>query len=530
MPINIAQLLRRNLWDLSIAKYLQAPTNPKKRPSIRSKTTKPRSGSGFVGHPPSSHASSSIISLFSDLPSSLSSSAFTATKKDKRTIKHSTLISRIEKSHKKPLKRRRPNKKLVATLESLADALPEVEEKEEGGEGKIKHKSLKSRPGAMKKREKLERMERERFGKNMAILATGPESERGKLVEGSVGEKDTEGARTAGRLAFPDLVNFASEYHKREIQDWDLENLCIAGEEVKKLCMEYGLSILMLQPLDDFEGWRPSNSTERNNALLKANAWIQIMKAVGTDMLLVASSCANLPPVGFYTSRKECFATDLAELAEMLYEHSFRLAYEPRCWSPDASSWSTCLQIIALARSPNIGLCLDTFHIAAESTEPIIESFGTGNQDASNLQEVFTLTLLSSLVALVRTVPKNRIYVLQISDAYKLPRTTVADQAETNQSTNGTGVAIPKRDWCNDYRTFPGGKGCLPVGDIVQAILNTGYRGYLSLETYDGGPDGGKSDTSGRRGRVDEAGFDDFARKGKRALDALLEQCVNIPQ
>ena len=29
---------------------------------------------------------------------------------------------------------------------------------------------MKSRPGATKRREKLERMERERFGKNMAIL------------------------------------------------------------------------------------------------------------------------------------------------------------------------------------------------------------------------------------------------------------------------------------------------------------------------------------------------------------------------
>ena len=33
------------------------------------------------------------------------------------------------------------------------------------------HKSLKSRPGALKKKEKLERMERERFEKNMVQMA-----------------------------------------------------------------------------------------------------------------------------------------------------------------------------------------------------------------------------------------------------------------------------------------------------------------------------------------------------------------------
>lgn len=72
-------------------------------------------------------------------------------------------------------KRRRPNKKLVTTLESLADALPELEEGEAEetvvGQAKIKHKSLKSKPGAMKKKIKLEKVERERFEKNMADMA-----------------------------------------------------------------------------------------------------------------------------------------------------------------------------------------------------------------------------------------------------------------------------------------------------------------------------------------------------------------------
>jgi hypothetical protein len=89
-------------------------------------------------------------------------------------------VNRIEKSHKKPLKRRRPNKKLVTTLESLGDALGELEQGADGKgieervkEGKIRLRGLKSRPGAMKKREKLERSERERFARNMAQLAAG---------------------------------------------------------------------------------------------------------------------------------------------------------------------------------------------------------------------------------------------------------------------------------------------------------------------------------------------------------------------
>ena len=106
---------------------------------------------------------------------------FKTTKEDKRRIKHSALISRIEKSNRKSKKRRRPSKKLVATLESLADALPEISggdiHDDAVGHARIRHKSLKSRPGAMKKKDLLERLEKDRFCKNMAQMATANASE-----------------------------------------------------------------------------------------------------------------------------------------------------------------------------------------------------------------------------------------------------------------------------------------------------------------------------------------------------------------
>ncbi|KIW17423.1 hypothetical protein PV08_04617 [Exophiala spinifera] len=117
-------------------------------------------------------------------PSTISKqdSLFPASKKDKRRIKHEQLINKVTKSATKAPRRRRPNKKLVATLDSLADALPtdDVETGTRGSVGErpedqvniIKRKSMKSRPGAMKRREKLEQSERDRFAKNMAQLAT----------------------------------------------------------------------------------------------------------------------------------------------------------------------------------------------------------------------------------------------------------------------------------------------------------------------------------------------------------------------
>jgi hypothetical protein len=143
-------------------------------------------------------------------PNTIASDSFLNSKKDKRTIKHSAFVNRIEKSHKKPLKRRRPNKKLVTTLESLGDALNELEDGFDGNgieervkEGKIRLKGLKSRPGAMKRREKLERSERERFGKNMAQLTAGAaKGNTGVMqVEGQEETKEQQPSSTASRWA-----------------------------------------------------------------------------------------------------------------------------------------------------------------------------------------------------------------------------------------------------------------------------------------------------------------------------------------
>ncbi|TGJ86948.1 hypothetical protein E0Z10_g1798 [Xylaria hypoxylon] len=143
-----------------------APVAPSKRRTLRAKLA---AKAGAEPHAPRKAPRPDAVAPSVD--------GFTSTKKDKRIIKHSTLISRIEKTHRKPLKRRRPSKKLVANLESLADALPDLladGETEEGlrqlREGKIRHKSLKMRKGALKKKEKIVKGEMNRFSHSLARL------------------------------------------------------------------------------------------------------------------------------------------------------------------------------------------------------------------------------------------------------------------------------------------------------------------------------------------------------------------------
>ena len=93
-------------------------------------------------------------------------------------------------------------------------------------------------------------------------------------------------------LGFPDLVSFSSTYHRRMIKEDDYESLCSAGVAVRKLCAAYKLEIMMLQPFANFEGW-PEGSMERTDAFDRAEGWIKVMQAVGTNMLQVGTVSSN---------------------------------------------------------------------------------------------------------------------------------------------------------------------------------------------------------------------------------------------
>ncbi|EFW99895.1 hypothetical protein CMQ_213 [Grosmannia clavigera kw1407] len=114
--------------------------------------------------------------------------AFLHSKRDKQTIRKSVFRARVADSAAaarssrtgatRALRRRRPSKKLVATLQSLADALPELEEgggkgaedEHSGGASRRRTASLHSRPGALKRKEKVVKAEMARFGTNLAQL------------------------------------------------------------------------------------------------------------------------------------------------------------------------------------------------------------------------------------------------------------------------------------------------------------------------------------------------------------------------
>ncbi|KAL2263151.1 hypothetical protein VTK26DRAFT_7975 [Humicola hyalothermophila] len=151
--------------------------------------------------------------------------SFINSKRDKRLIKHSAFVSRItssasggiSKQRQQKTKRRRPSKKLVATLESLGDALEDIQaemDAEEGGEwegideqqkGKIRHKSLRTRPGALKRKEKLVKGEMQRFGASLAQLTSIAAAAGAAAPAGGMGTGAGTGADQGGAAASTEM-------------------------------------------------------------------------------------------------------------------------------------------------------------------------------------------------------------------------------------------------------------------------------------------------------------------------------------
>ncbi|KAK3648311.1 hypothetical protein LTR22_013442 [Elasticomyces elasticus] len=302
-------------------------------------------------------------------------------------------------------------------------------------------------------------------------------------------------------LGFPDLLAFANQQSKSgEVKADDYDILCDTAQEVKKLCADNGLKILILQPFSNFEGW-PLDSDERKDAFARADGWLRIMEACGTDMLQVGSSDTPADKIGTDRAR---FVKDLQELADMLAKKKFRVAYENWCWSTHAPTWEDVWDICQKVNRKNFGLCLDTFQSAGyEWGDPTTQS---GLVEDGRSREEVEKDWHASCDRLAKTVPKEKIFFLQISDAYRTKPGPLSKQDYDGLRSRGF--------WSHAYRPLPF-EGYLPVVDFAKAVSQTGFRGWWSYEIFDAGADGeGK-----------EYDLEEFAKKAMECQRKLVEAC-----
>ncbi|MFV0292731.1 MAG: bifunctional sugar phosphate isomerase/epimerase/4-hydroxyphenylpyruvate dioxygenase family protein [Paracoccus sp. (in: a-proteobacteria)] len=195
--------------------------------------------------------------------------------------------------------------------------------------------------------------------------------------------------------------------------------------DVGALIRDHGLSIDLFQPACGFEGLP---EPQRSRAFDRIERMFDIMQELGTDLLLVSSS-AN--PVA--QGEPDRIAADFRELGERAAARNLRIGYEAVAWGRHVTDYRSAWDIVQRTNHPNIGLILDSFHTLAAGTD----------------------------IAPIRSIPGNRIFHMQLSDAPM--------------------IAMDLQYLSRHFRCMPG-EGDLPVSEFARAVVATGYDGPVSLE------------------------------------------------
>src|SRR3954453_5844934 len=212
-----------------------------------------------------------------------------------------------------------------------------------------------------------------------------------------------------------------------ELFEPDLVASAFTPEEVRDRARDLGLAIGLYQPFRDFEAV-PEPRLREN--LRRAELKFTVMERLGVSTMLV---CSNVSQAAI--DDDGLAAEQLRKLAERAADHGVRIAYEALAWGRHVHEYDHAWRIVEAADHPNLGTCLDSFHIISRGADL------TG----------------------IREIPGEKIFYLQLADAPHL----VMDVLQ----------------WSRHYRCFPG-QGGFDLSAFVQEVLATGYAGPLSLEVF----------------------------------------------
>src|SRR4051794_17499641 len=219
----------------------------------------------------------------------------------------------------------------------------------------------------------------------------------------------------------------AAGFDAVEIFEPDLVAARQGPAEIHRRCAELGVEIALYQPLRDFEAM-PEDRFAAN--LRRAEHKLAVAAQLGAGMVLV---CSSVSPHAL--DDDALAAAQLRELAERAAAHGIRVAYEALAWGRHVRDYDHAWRIVEAADHPNLGTCLDSFHILSRRADP----------------------------ASIPSIPGEKIFYLQLADA---PH-PVMDVLQ----------------WSRHYRCFPG-QGGFDLAAFVQHVLATGYDGPLSLEVF----------------------------------------------
>jgi len=197
--------------------------------------------------------------------------------------------------------------------------------------------------------------------------------------------------------------------------------------DVGKMANDLGLKITLFQPFRDFEGM-PDGL--RSRTFDRAERKFDVMQELGTDMVLVCSNVSQAALGGIDRA-----AADFHELGERAAKRGLKVGYEALAWGRYVNDHRDAWEIVRRADHPNVGLILDSFHSLSRKID----------------------------INSIRSIPKEKIFIVQLADAPLIDMDLLY--------------------WSRHFRNMPG-EGDLPVTAFTEAVAQTGYDGYFSLEIF----------------------------------------------
>ncbi|MER1995199.1 MAG: TIM barrel protein [Arthrobacter sp.] len=212
-----------------------------------------------------------------------------------------------------------------------------------------------------------------------------------------------------------------------EIFEQDLVVSPSTPEQIRELADSLGLTLDLYQPFRDFEGVSEEVLAEN---LRRAEAKFRLMNRLGIDTMLVCSNVATAT-----IDDDEVAAAQLRLMGETAARYGVRLAYEALAWGRYVSDFEHAWRIVELAGHPNVGTCLDSFHILSRRWDP----------------------------AAIEKIPAEKIFFVQLADAPELSMDVLS--------------------WSRHYRVFPG-EGAFDLVTFMGHLVRSGYNGPVSLEIF----------------------------------------------
>lgn len=198
-------------------------------------------------------------------------------------------------------------------------------------------------------------------------------------------------------------------------------------EEVRALASRLGLRLELFQPFRDFEGVDEECFAAN---MRRAEAKFRLMRRLGMDLILV---CSNVDTATIDSD--ELSAQQLRALGELAATYDVRVAFEALAWGKYVDDYRRAWRIVQLADHPNVGICLDSFHILSRGHDP----------------------------SEIENIPGEKIFFLQLADAPNLSMDVLS--------------------WSRHHRLFPG-EGSFDLTTFVSHVVRAGYEGPLSLEIF----------------------------------------------